>query len=206
MSSNIIWLLQKTHLYWYALEPYLSILMCCLLTHPHTHTHIVDHTALTSRSKETCQRCSATFVNNSLNTKLIQYILQQREDKITVFEVNSLIENRDAQMRIHATSISLSLSLSWFGSIWEKGLAISNYWGDLPPTMSTVVITLIKHENMLWHYHAFLLCKTMIHTHMKQSFIFVLFYIYHQQDKDTKVIDTKAFFSVSIMQSVMVWR
>ncbi len=133
MSSNIIWLLQKTHLYWCALEPYLSILMCCLLTHPHTHTHIVDHTALTSRSKETCQRCSATFVNNSLNTKLIQYIFQQREDKIAVFEVNSLIENRDAQMRIHATSISLSLSLSWFGSIWEKGLAISNYWGTCPP-------------------------------------------------------------------------
>lgn len=50
-----------------ALEPYLSILMCCLLTY--THTYIGDRRAHTSRSKETCQHCPTTFIKNSLNTE-----------------------------------------------------------------------------------------------------------------------------------------
>ncbi len=30
----------------------------------------------------------------------------------------------------------------------KKGLANSNYWGDLSPSMSMVVTALIRHENM----------------------------------------------------------
>ncbi len=92
-----------------------SICMCCLLTHTHTHTYIGDRAALTSRSKETCQRCPTTFINNSLNTESLHYIFQQREDKIAVFEVNSLIikERRtDAHTRNFNSSLSLSLSLT----------------------------------------------------------------------------------------------
>ncbi len=37
-----------------------------------------------------------TFINNSLNIEFIHYIFQQQEDKIAVFEVNSLIVKRDA--------------------------------------------------------------------------------------------------------------
>ncbi len=76
-----------------------------------THTHFGDRAALTSRSKETCQRTPMTFINNSLKTESLHYIFQQREDKIAVYEVNSLTVKRDAQTRIHATFISLALSL-----------------------------------------------------------------------------------------------
>ncbi len=83
-----------------------------LHTHTHTHTHLSEIALLTSRSKETCERCPATFINNSLNTESLHYIFQQQEDNIAIFEVNSLIVKRDAQMHIHATFISISLSLS----------------------------------------------------------------------------------------------
>ncbi len=69
-------------------------------THTHTHTHIGDRAANTSRCKETCQHCPTTFINNSLNTESLHYIFQQREDKMAVFEVNSLIVKRDAQKLI----------------------------------------------------------------------------------------------------------
>ncbi len=71
-----------------------------------------------------------TFINNSLNAESLHNFLQQREDKIAVFEVNTLIVKRDAQTRVH-TTLSLFLSLSRIGNILEKGLAISNYWGGL---------------------------------------------------------------------------
>ncbi len=127
------------HTYWCV--NYRSILMCCLLTctHTHTHTHIYrrSHSSHPG-AKKLVNAAPRLFINDSLNTESLHCIFQQREDKIAVFEVtlNSLIVKRDAH-----TLLSLSLY------IWEKGLAISNYWGT-SPSMSMVVIALIRHENM----------------------------------------------------------
>ncbi len=64
---------------------------CACISHeiyrPALHTHISEIAQLISRSKETYQRCPTAFINNSLNTELLHYIFQQREDKIAVFEV-----------------------------------------------------------------------------------------------------------------------